>query len=263
MTKGRSTAPVQLTAALEAARSTVGTPAQVAKLRARIAEGIGGSGLGEDATRENATPSSEAITGRTRVVSLKSFAVIAAIAVLGAAVWISTRIVHSPRAAVARAPSAPVVAPPAATSLGSAVPAERATESPSSSTPRAAIAGRQIRTRTAPAPVATPSARTTQKPAAPDESEVQLITRAQALLDSQPTAALAALLAHERLYPRGILAEERDVLRIDAEWGLGQRAAALSHARAFVRQFPRSAQTRRFDRLLSDHKNEAEPTRTE
>jgi hypothetical protein len=263
MTNERSTAPVQLSAAVAAARAAVGTPAQVAKLRARIAEGVSSNGLGEDARGKNAAPASETTTSRTHVGSLKSLAVIAAVAGLGAAVWISTRTAAPAPTVVARAPSAPVAPKPEAASLRSAVRAEGATELPSSSTPAAATAERRIRTRSAPAPVAPPSARTTAKPAAPDDSEVQLITRAQALLDSQPAAALAALLAHERLYPRGILAEERDVLRIDAEWGLGQRAAALSHARAFIRQFPRSAQTRRIDRLLSDHKNEAEPTRTE
>jgi hypothetical protein len=95
------------------------------------------------------------------------------------------------------------------------------------------------------------------------DSEVQLVTRAQALLDSQPAAALSVLREHERLFPSGMLREEREVLRIDAEWALGQRATALLHARAFVQRYPHSPQARRFDQLLNDHKNEVDATRTE
>jgi hypothetical protein len=94
-------------------------------------------------------------------------------------------------------------------------------------------------------------------------SEVELISRAQALLDSQPSAALAALREHEVAYPTGMLREEREVLRIDAEWALGRRVAALAHARAFLLSYPRSTQARRFERLLSDHKKEIDTTPTE
>ncbi|HKP61554.1 MAG TPA: hypothetical protein VJV78_32715, partial [Polyangiales bacterium] len=94
-------------------------------------------------------------------------------------------------------------------------------------------------------------------------SEVELISRAEDLVDRTPAAALELLGTHERLYPHGMLGEERDVLRVDAEWALGQRAAALGHARAFVRRYPGSTQTRRLSRLLADHNFQPAATPTE
>lgn len=99
-------------------------------------------------------------------------------------------------------------------------------------------------------------------PAATHPSEVELISRAQALLDSHPLAALEALHEHEATYASGMLREERDVLRIDAEWALGRHDAALTHARIFLQRYPRSTQARRIETLLREHKNgrEAKPT---
>jgi hypothetical protein len=52
--------------------------------------------------------------------------------------------------------------------------------------------------------------------------------------------ALAAIARHEREYPRGQLAEEREALRVRALWGMGRRVAAESSAAAFRTRFPRS-----------------------
>lgn len=65
-------------------------------------------------------------------------------------------------------------------------------------------------------------------------------------------AALAALARHQREYPRGQLAQEREALRVRALWGMGQKPAAESAAAAFRKRYPRSG-------LLSWMKEPAKP----
>jgi hypothetical protein len=86
-------------------------------------------------------------------------------------------------------------------------------------------------------------------------TEIALITRAQGLLDLQPLAALTVLLEHERQFPRGILAEERDVLRVEAERALGRTPQAIAHAKAFCAQYPNSSQTRTLEHWLAAQLN--------
>jgi hypothetical protein len=52
--------------------------------------------------------------------------------------------------------------------------------------------------------------------------------------------ALSALAQHQRDYPHGQLAQERDALRVRALWGAGQKQAAEMAAAAFRRRYPRS-----------------------
>jgi hypothetical protein len=65
-------------------------------------------------------------------------------------------------------------------------------------------------------------------------------------------AALAAIARHQREYPRGQLAEEREAFRVRAWWGMGQKSAAERAATAFRKRYPRSA-------LLSWMKSELAP----
>lgn len=282
MSKGRSTdaAAGRLQAAVEAGRSAIGTPEQVERLRARVAVGVGEIGSG--ATTSTATSTG---TGRgagtgtgtashSPLLGLKAILLVAGVGVIVAAWLTADRAQVDPNrsltglgtATAARSSSQPTAARPAIepTIAQTALPA---TQTPPVVAPTAASAAnvdpptsavRQDRPKK-------PTAATASTPltATRGESEVELITRAQTLLDSQPTAALTALGEHERLYPSGMLREERETLRIDAEWALDRRSAALSHARAFVQRYPHSTQTRRFDQLLSDHKNETGTTRTE
>jgi hypothetical protein len=52
--------------------------------------------------------------------------------------------------------------------------------------------------------------------------------------------AMAAIARHQREYPRGQLAEEREALRVRALWGMGQKSSAESAAAAFRKRYPRS-----------------------
>ncbi|MDH5676361.1 MAG: hypothetical protein OEZ06_29855 [Myxococcales bacterium] len=95
------------------------------------------------------------------------------------------------------------------------------------------------------------------EPAAPSfnpEAELELMTRAQRLARSQPAAALEVLSQHERDYPSGLLAQERDALRIDSLTLLGRRQQARRLARDFVTHYPSSPQRPRFEALLAMEK---------
>jgi hypothetical protein len=52
--------------------------------------------------------------------------------------------------------------------------------------------------------------------------------------------AMAAIARHQREYPRGQPAEEREALRVRALWGTGQKASAERAAAAFRKRYPRS-----------------------
>jgi hypothetical protein len=52
--------------------------------------------------------------------------------------------------------------------------------------------------------------------------------------------AMSAIARHQREYPRGQLAQEREALRVRALWGMGQKPAAESAAAAFRKRYPRS-----------------------
>lgn len=82
------------------------------------------------------------------------------------------------------------------------------------------------------------------------EAELALLERAQTTLDRDASAALALAEQHARLYPKGMFAQEREILAIEALLKLRQRSAALSRARAFVERFPESAHARRVRALL-------------
>lgn len=71
-------------------------------------------------------------------------------------------------------------------------------------------------------------------------SETQLLSAARGALRESPLRALELLAQHEGLYPRGVLAQEREVLRVRALKAAGQDAAALARARDFRNAHPDS-----------------------
>ncbi|MCB9593246.1 MAG: hypothetical protein H6719_10990 [Sandaracinaceae bacterium] len=81
-------------------------------------------------------------------------------------------------------------------------------------------------------------------------AELALIRRSQDALRSDPGAALALTREHERRFGPGTLAQEREVVAIDALHRLGRDPEARTRAAAFRRQWPRSAHLRRLEVLL-------------
>lgn len=110
-------------------------------------------------------------------------------------------------------PTAPAVSPVPTVPAALTVPA--VATAPSAAADRshlAPVAPAGAGPRGAPPPVAL-------APAGPGDAlaaETALLAAARGSLDSDPAAALARLDEHARAYPKGALAEERDVLRVEA-----------------------------------------------
>jgi hypothetical protein len=82
--------------------------------------------------------------------------------------------------------------------------------------------------------------------------ELRFLDRArQADARGEYTTALALASEHERRFPRGRLAEDREVLRIRALVGLGRMGDARTTAVKFRRQFPRSVLLPKIEALLA------------
>lgn len=71
-------------------------------------------------------------------------------------------------------------------------------------------------------------------------SEAQLLSQARASLENDPAKALNLIAQHQRLYPRGVLTEEREVLKVRALQKTGREDAAEQEAREFRKQHPDS-----------------------
>lgn len=71
-------------------------------------------------------------------------------------------------------------------------------------------------------------------------SELGLLRDARLALHSSPAQALALTEQHRMLYPRGAMAQERELIAISALASMGRRSAALSRVAEFERAFPNS-----------------------
>jgi hypothetical protein len=107
-------------------------------------------------------------------------------------------------------------------------------------------------------PLATPSARApsnqpspTSTPAPAPESELSLLKRAREATQSNPARALALSAEHAKLYPRGALEQEREVIAIDALLRLGRQTEAAARAKQFQERFAGSAHARRLSTLFT------------
>ena len=89
-------------------------------------------------------------------------------------------------------------------------------------------------------------------PAAPpdDASEGALLRRAYAATTTAPRQALALTVEHARRFPTGVLAEEREVIAIEALAKLGRDDEARSRSSAFFAAHPGSAYRLRIDDAL-------------
>lgn len=81
-------------------------------------------------------------------------------------------------------------------------------------------------------------------------AELALLRRMQDDLRTDPAAALETAREHERRFGPGTLAQEREVVAIDALDRLGRDAEARARAEAFRTRWPRSAHLRRIDVIL-------------
>ena len=85
--------------------------------------------------------------------------------------------------------------------------------------------------------------------------ELRVLQPAQRAVARQDYAsALVAIAEHQRRFPSGRLAEEREALRVKALLGLGRGEDAQRAGAGFRERFPRSALGRRMDKMLSEEK---------
>jgi len=101
----------------------------------------------------------------------------------------------------------------------------------------------------------TKSAQPAKSPADVYAMELRVLQPAQqAVARKDFASALAAVAEHQRRFPSGKLAEEREALRVKALLGLGRSEDAQRAGAGFQKRFPRSALVGRMDRMLSAEK---------
>lgn len=86
--------------------------------------------------------------------------------------------------------------------------------------------------------------------AAEGPTELELLREAHRLQTTDPGAALGVVARHSRLFPAGILAQERELVAVDALMRLGRSEAARVRAAAFLRQYPGSVHALRIQELV-------------
>jgi len=155
-------------------------------------------------------------------------------------------------------PSEPAPVPPTAVAAPprpSPVPARRAVTATAPSVPVVEAP----EPAEAPAPSGSPGAvgapiTAGASPVSPTEDpllrEGQLLQSAGAAIDSDPRAALAGLDQHEREFPRGQLAAERELLAVQALRNLGRNDEARARGEALIARYPRSPYASRTRHLL-------------
>jgi TolA-binding protein len=155
----------------------------------------------------------------------------------------------APPAARARPPAAPSTAVPPSTepAPGDTLAAARRANEPA---PLAAN----------PRPASAPAAARVDRARAPASDDVHaqvgLVDRARALLNAgDPAGALRLIDAYGRRFPRGLLAEEASMLRIQSVYARGDRVAAAALVRRFRADYPRSVYADKIQWMLSDRPN--------
>jgi hypothetical protein len=240
--------------ALEAGRAESPSPAQLAALAAKlgpiIGAGIAGggaggaaaaaSGAGGAAAKAGAGAAGVAGAGAAKVVGAGAAAKIIAV------VATSTALVVGGTVAVQRS-SAP--APSAAQTTRGLVATSTVT---ATSTPTAISIPAPVETAISiPSATATPAATHAPPPLTEDE-ETQMLEDAQDALRADPARALSLANQHAQRAPRGNLAQEREVIAIEALVKLGRAAEAKQRAARFAAAYPRSAQLRRVQQLVGE-----------
>lgn len=226
----------------DAARDEAPTAADRARLWGAISAGVnarGVSGESKDAAR-GATDLAPSRGLLDRVIPLPQ---VIAVAMALFAVGVATgHVLSSPKAPVAQVEPSPPSASVARPSSSAASSTPSRPEAPSASS---AI---QVPRSTSPRPPTSLPSRTdsvTAGSAASSTSptdEVRTIVSAKRALDEgRPADALQALEVHERAYPHGSLAEDRDALRILALCASGHSVEGIDERGRFLRDRPFSA----------------------
>lgn len=136
-----------------------------------------------------------------------------------------------------------LVAPHAVAARSSAAPASnRASRSAVVASPPPVFSTPEVPPSEAPASsAATGAARSFANHSASGVAEVALLSRANLALKSDPAQALSLTAQHRQQFPTGNLAQERDVIAIEALLALGEIERARQSLARFEATYPRSA----------------------
>lgn len=211
----------ELAAAIRGLRAQQCAPDQVAALASALAQNAGPGAAGSS---PSLAPSTKWLLGGLLVL-------------LGSGlIWHAhghgSRISGSESERVASAPPSPLLHPHAAAAAPPVVV----------STPSVVPVAPAPVQRTSPAPASARQARRAMpasKAVAP-EQELSLLRRSHAALADNAGLALAFAQEHERQYSRGIFAQERELLAIEALVRLGYTALAIERAKRFLDRYPES-----------------------
>lgn len=121
--------------------------------------------------------------------------------------------------------------------------------------PTASAAGESRVPKKVSAPVPAASKQEPKTPASSLAEEHRLLSAARAALGTDPSRALQLTREHERRFPDGVLAQEREVIAIQALAATGQNAAARDKAEGFDQQYPGSPHRRRVDEATDSKEN--------
>lgn len=83
-------------------------------------------------------------------------------------------------------------------------------------------------------------------------NEAALLDQARSLLPTDPRRALALTQEHAKRFPRSVLAQEREVIAIQALSRMGQTDAAKKRGADFERQYPGSAHQNKIDQTVRE-----------
>lgn len=151
---------------------------------------------------------------------------------------------HQPGRATA-SPPPPATAP----SLADAVPGPRSLEAgdpAEPSTPSSIVS----ETVTGAPPARPPVAESRPQTPADGPSEVALLQQAQAALKSNPKLALSLTQTHRERYPKGALAQEREVIAIEALARMKRAEEAERRAAGFAKTYPGSAHQQKVEETV-------------
>jgi hypothetical protein len=226
--------------------------AQLRRVAGGLGPILGGSALlgASSATGAGsaAGATSASASGKLATTTLAKIAGVTALAgaVIGGTVWTATRESKAPIEQSASASAAPrSVAPP--TVHASPRTLDQAHGPDEASTERITPPSNAI---TPPDDVKGPSEAPkapTPRAVQPGPDEATLLRGAQSSMKSDPQRALALTREHRRRFPRGVLAQEREVLAIEALARLGKSSEATERARNFNQRYPGSAHSKKIE----------------
>lgn len=236
----------ELSAGLELARGEGPSAEQLARICARVSAVVAtGNSAASTPHVRPMTPTAAWLREHAVRLSVGALLLAGVVAMVGV---VSVSLLGT--SSTPQAPHAPTMLPPSA-AVTAAMEQQQAAIPPTASQPTADVPVASRKT----VPIVKRSPASTRKPpsAADDpDTELTLLKRARAHVHTNPTQALVWLAQHASSYPRGIFAEEREVLAIEALLAT-DRGRATSRARAFLQAYPGSAHTRRVNTLLEQH----------